>query len=153
MWGFHQRPLSNTVELTLGLSSLRLNKSLWIRFTCLVCSLLFWFTAIMGSWAELCFKWWQTTWILLVMCFPALGQRCHIAGLLPCENACQLVEAAKERLRGRRYCAEESRSKASNLTVRVELLLPEPWMLESKCFFKTTFLNIWRIADLPRAAS
>lgn len=114
-------------------SSLRLNKLLWIRFTCLVCSLLFGFTVIMGSWAGLCFKWWQTTWILLIMCFPALGQCCYIAGSLPCEDSCQLVEAVRERLWGRCYCTEESRWKASNLALRVESLFLEPRTAPKGC--------------------
>lgn len=127
-------------------SFLRSNKLLWIRFTCLVCSLLFGFTVIMGSWAELCFKWWQTTWILLVMCFPALGQRCHIAGSLPRADTCQLVQTIKERLWGRCYCTEEPRSKAWNLAGRVESLFPEPraapWgctWIQNKCINNENF--------------
>lgn len=116
-------------------SSPRLSKLLWIRFTCLVCSLLFGLTVIMGSRAEPHFKWWQTTWILLIMCFPALGQRCHIAGSLPCEDACQLVEAVKGRLWGRRYCAEESRRTASNLAIRVKSLFPEPLTARKECIW------------------
>lgn len=136
-------------------SSLRLNKLLWIRFTCLVCSLLFCFAAIMGSWVQLCFKWWQTAWILLVMCFPALGQHCHNAGLLPWEDACQLVEDVKERLRGRCYCTrvtikrvESRRTKSSHRSLSLWMAPEGCIWIDNKCFNNDIFVKAstsWRV--------
>lgn len=109
----------------------------------------------MGSWVQLCFKWWQTAWILLVMCFPALGQHCHNAGLLPWEDACQLVEDVKERLRGRCYCTrvtikrvESRRTKSSHRSLSLWMAPEGCIWIDNKCFNNDIFVKAstsWRV--------